>query len=571
MPVRRPLPTLLFAAMLAVAGCGATRDATPAPSAASLVPSEAPTAAATDVPFVPTAFPPDGSSCDQPGYTGEIGRITAPDARTITFALCRPDGAFLARLAHPSLGIVDAAALAALAADPAGAASIAGAGPYRITAWNADNVRLERVGTATRDAASATVILRWAADPGARLAALRAASVDGIDQPSAAGMDAVATSPQLVAAERPGLATAYLGFGRGAGFGALAVRAAVATGIDRTTVLAAFPPGSSVADRMAPCQVPAGCDSAAFPAYDAPAAAAAIKASKLDLTATWPLHVPDAPVPGLPDPAGTAAALKAQLAADLGLQLAVDVMPLATFRSQEAAGTLDGLYLDGFASAVQDAAAFLDPLVTDAPGGLPAKRSPGVAALLAAAAVATDAPSRTAALVRAGTTLRNALPVVPLVHAGSVAIFRADVASVAVAPLGDDPVGAMTAADRRQVVFVGATAPGGGWCGDQPSTDAYRLCGLVSSGLYGDDAGALVPVPRLASSCAPDPDTSTWTCQLRAVRDGAGRTLDAGDVVATFRAMWDVADPVHALAAPGSFSAWQALFGGFLNTTATTP
>ena len=568
MTLPRPLPTLVLAAIL-VAGCGPAPDTTPAPSGPASLASATPAPAATDVPFSSTAWPFDGSACGQPGYTGRIGRISAPDARTVTFTLCAPDGAFLARLAHPSLGIVDAAALDALAKDPAAGRTVAGAGPYRIAAWSTDNVRLERVGTAGIDARSPTVILRWAADPAARSAALLAAAVDGIDAAAAGDVEAVATSPELVVVPRPGLATAYLGFGRGAAFDALSVRGSVAAGVNRATLLATFPAGSSAADHVAPCVVPAGCSANAFPAYNAPAAAASLKASGINLRTAWPLHVPDAPVPGLPDPAGTAAALRDQLAADIGLQLRVDVMPLATFRSSEAAGTLDGLYLDGFLAAVPDAAAFVAPLVTDAPRSLPARRSTGVKALLASAAAATDAAKRSKLLVAAANKLRAALPVVPLAHAGSAAIFRSDVTGVAVSPLGDDPLGAMAAADRRQVVFVGASAPAGGWCGDQPSPDGYRLCAMVTSGLYGFDTGSLVPVPRLASSCAPDPDTVTWTCRLRPVRDAAGRSLDAGDVVATFRAMWDAASPQHAAAAPGAFAAWQALFGGFVNATAT--
>ena len=564
----RTLPTLAIAAILVLAGCGPAPDGTPAPAGSGAVSSGGPTPVATDVPFAPTAWPFGGSACDQPGYTGEIGRITATDARTVTFALCAPDGAFLARLAHPSLGIVDAAALGSLATDPATATTIAGAGPYRIAAWGTDNVRLERVGSATGDAASATVILRWLADPAARAAALLAASVDGIDAPAAGDVDTVATSPELSVVARPSLATAYLGFGRGAGFGSLPVRRAIASGVNRASLLAAFPAGSAAADHLAPCEVPSGCTGTPFPGFNGPASAAAMKLVGLDLSATWPLHVPDAPVPGLPDPAGIAAALRDQLGADIGLQLAVDVMPLATFRKREAAGTLDGLYLDGFAVAIPDAAAFLEPLVTDAPHGLPARRAAGVAALLATAAARTDAASRGDALTRAASKMRASVPVIPLAHAGSATIFRSDVSGVDVAPLGEDALGAMTAGDRHQVVFLQATAPAGGWCGDQPSTDAYRLCALVTSGLYGFGAGSLVPVPRLASDCAPDPDTTTWTCHLRTAHDAAGRTLDAGDVVATFRAMWDAASPQHATAAPGSFSAWESLFGGFADLNA---
>ncbi len=88
-----------------------------------------------------------GTACGGEGYHGEMGRIEAPDARTVVFTLCEPDGAFLGKLAHPALGILDAAAIERLAADPGTATSLAGTGPYRIDAWTpGENVRLALAG-----------------------------------------------------------------------------------------------------------------------------------------------------------------------------------------------------------------------------------------------------------------------------------------------------------------------------------------------------------------------------------------------------------------------------------------
>ena len=78
------------------------------------------------------------------------GRIEATEARTVVFTLCAPDGAFLSRVAHPALGILDAATIAELATNPDSARSLAGTGPYRIDHWTpGQNVRLVRAGDAS--------------------------------------------------------------------------------------------------------------------------------------------------------------------------------------------------------------------------------------------------------------------------------------------------------------------------------------------------------------------------------------------------------------------------------------
>jgi ABC-type transport system substrate-binding protein len=564
MPVPRRILALSLVAVVAVTGCGQPPQGTPTPSTPTTVAS--PTPPLVDVPFTPSAWPATGSACDIVGYAGRMGRVEALDARTVRFTLCASDGAFLARLAHPSLGIVDAAALARLAADPATARDVAGRGAYQVVEWGADDVVLGRVGAASAGATAPTVILRWAADPAARGAALQAATVDGIDAPAAAALDGISTQPELTLVPRPALATAFLGFGRDAAFATAGVRRAIAGGIDRTALVsAALPAGSDPADHLAPCAVAAGCAGAAFPAFNAPASSAALKAAGFPLGTTWPLHVPDAPVPGLPDPAGTAAAVQAQLTANLGLRTTVDVMPAAAFRQQVDAGTLAGLYLDGVATEVADASAFFEPLFVTAADSTAASRGAGIPALLAAASSTTEPAAREAALGRASTALSAAAPIVPLAHPGGETVFRTDVTGVAVSPYGADPLGAATAADRGQVVFMQASAPPGGWCGNQPSQDAYRLCGLETEGLYTFAPGTLIPIPGLATACQPSAEALVWTCRLREARTAGGLELDAGDVLATFRAMWDASSPQHA-AAPGAFGAWTALFGAFAGT-----
>ncbi len=521
--------------------------------------------ATTDEPFRTASWPASGSACDRPGYTGLLGRIEATAVRTVRFTLCRPDAAFLARLAHPALGILDTTSLDRLAADRSSATALAGSGPYRIDHWTpGDNVRLVRVAPdPSPDTRADTIVLRWSADPAVRTNALQSAAVDGIDDPGSAALDRIATLPELTVTPRVGLAMTYLAFGRGPGFGRVAVRRAIAHALDRDAlVAAAFPAGSVTPTHVAPCAIPDACDGKGWYEFNGPAAAAALAAAGFDLASSYQLHIPDQPLPGLPDPGGVAAAVQTQLASSIGMRVEIDTMPAADYGSALAAGSLDGLYLGGVTSPVPDAGVFLEPLFGHDVNGMPARRAGSVADDLDAAAATTERPSRMAAFTHANDTIRDLAVIVPLANPGSVAVFRSDVKGVATAPLGLDPLAATTPADRKQVVFMQSTEPRGAYCGDQSSDDAYRLCALASEGLYGLDVETLAPVPRLAQRCTPNSDASVWTCRLRAsvtFQDGA--SLDAGDVLASFVAQWDESQPLRR-SDTASFGAWDALFGG---------
>ena len=237
MPTRRPASwavVLITVAVLAACDAGpvvtgppAVGNPTPAPSAGSPGPSEAP--------FSRASWPASGSACGTEGYTGNLGRIEATEARTVVFTLCAPDGAFLSRVAHPALGILDAATIAELATNPDSARSLAGTGPYRIDHWTPGRTSGSS-GPATRP--RPTPGSRRSSSPGPttrrqRTIGLQSATVDGIDAPGPADLDRIATLPELAVYPRDGLATAYLGFGTGAGLGKVAVRRALAGALDR--------------------------------------------------------------------------------------------------------------------------------------------------------------------------------------------------------------------------------------------------------------------------------------------------------------------------------------------------
>ena len=201
-------------------------------------------------------------------------------------------------------------------------------------------------------------------------------------------------------------------------------------------------------------------------------------------------------------------------------------MPAAELAAGVAEGTLDGLYLGGVRSALADPSGFLEPLFGESATGTAATRAKGVREALADAAQETSPAAREAAFAAANDAVRSTAAIIPLAHAGATVAYRADVAGVAVSPLGVDPVGTFGPGDRRQLVVMGESEPAGAWCAVDPSPGALRLCALVTPGLYAFDGATLEARAALASRCTASPEARTWTCRLRedlAYSDGATR------------------------------------------------
>lgn len=573
----RLLPALL-ATLAVAAGCSLLPGPTPTPSAP---PASGPVAAATppaasDRPFTPTAWPAAGTACTtippdeanpsaDPAAIGPLlGRVEAVSEHVVRFTLCRPDGAFPARLTNPALGILDATGVEAVEHDPLLARTVAGAGAYRVRTWLPGlDVQLERVGDARPGARPPVIVLRWSPDPAARGAALVDAAVDGIDGPDASSVATFDTIPEIAITGRPEPATAYLGFGTGASVGVQAFRLAVAKAIDREAlVTATFPRGSVVAEHLAPCGAVNGCAGVAWHELNAPAAVNALAKSKVDPATAIGLTIPDAPIPGLSDPAGVAAAIAAQAKDTLGLTLVIHAVPAADLAAAIAEGTVEDLFLGAVTSPVADAAGYLEPVFGPGLDTTAGRRAPDIAGDLATAAATGISAIRATALAAASDTLRAAVVLVPLAHTGTAAAFRADVKGATAGPLGADPLGAMRPADRRQLVFMGTAEPAAAWCGVASDASSVRLCGLTTPGLLALDAATGAVVPSLAIRCVPNDEATTWSCRLRSdIAFSDGTRLDAADVVATIRALADPAGALRGALPATAFSGFDALLG----------
>ena len=447
-----------------------------------------------------------------------------------------------------------------------------GTGPYRLERWDrGSEISLARNDTYWGEPAkNERVIVRWDERSAQRASELQGATVDGIDDIAPADVAAIGDDVGLKLLPRPGLETFYVGLSGTGPFGDERVRRALAMGIDREKLTESFfPPGSVVASQYTPCAIPNGCAGDPWYEFDPTQAKELLAASGLQDGFDTTIHYPDAPTAGIPDPAGIAAALQAQLLDNLGVRTTLVAEPAATYLADLDAGKLDGIHLSSGGAAYPDVSAYLDPRF--GPGASKALGKPfaDIGKALASGRATTNAAQRTAAYKKANDLIRAHAPMIPIAAAASSAGFRADVDGAGVSPLRLERFADMVPGDRRQLVWVTASRAARPVLRGRDGPG--RRAGLRTAHRWAVPvrrrAGA-APIPALASSCTPNAAATVWTCNLRTgVRFHDGATLDAGDVVTSFAAQWDADHPLHA-GHDGTFAQFGASFGGFLHAPA---
>lgn len=579
-PKRSPLLALLATAGILVAACSGS--ATPTPAAPSVAPSAAPSVAPSQAPsaapFTGMTYPTAGTvdcaakTYNGTAYTGQIKQIKALDANTVEFDLCQPDVAFLSKIAVNSFAIQQKDWLAKALADGSYLDQPNGTGPYTLQEWvKGDHMTFAANpnywGTAP---VAPTAILRWSTEAAQRLTELQAGTVDGIDNPGADDFAKIQADSTLKLDPREGLNVFYLGMNvLDKPWDNEKVRQAIAIGIDRQRLVDNFyPPGSTVATHFVPCAIPGGCEGPEWPAYDP------VKAKQLLADAGYPngfttkIQMRDVVRPYLPNPKEVATDIQAQLKKNLNITATIDIQESATYIDNNSAGKLDGLFMLGWSVDYPDVTDFLDFHFGSGSGKLFGKPFPDIVAALGAGNSTADQAARNTAYAQANTLLAQHVPMVPIAHGGSAAVFKADVQGAYADPFAQEQLNLMTPGTRNQIVFMQNAEPNSLYCADETDGETLRACSQIEETLYGFKAGTTDLEPRLAQSCTPNTDLSVWTCTLRSgVKFDDGSILDANDVVTTFAAQWDVQNPLHK-GRTGAFDFFSGFFGGFLNQPA---
>jgi ABC-type transport system substrate-binding protein len=404
----------------------------------------------------------------------------------------------------------------------------------------------------------------WNADPRHRLADLVAGSIDGMDRVRIGDEAKISANPDLVLMPTVGLATAFLGINaRTVPFDDPSVREAVALGIDRQALVdAAFPSGSTVARYLTPCSVPHGCRGTAFPEVDRPAAKDLLDQAGFP-TFTTTIAYADAPSSYLPNPAAAAENLRSQLA-EIGITATLKPQPADALIAAVDSGKSPGLFLLGTVARMPDVTEFLERNVGSGAGRFGGVDRSLTAALKKAATAVSD-DDRAPAYTAVNDALRRTVPLVPLAHPGWNVAYRSDVAAAHTSPLASERFAAMTPGDRRQIAWAQATEPESLYCADEDEADTLRACAQIGESLYAYEPGEASLLPALATDCQTPKPLTTWTCTLRRrVVFHDGSRLDAADVVMSFAAQWDAANPLHR-GRTGDFRPFLERFRGFLN------
>jgi peptide/nickel transport system substrate-binding protein len=567
--------SLVVLASLLLAACAPAATEAPATMAPA---TEAPAteAPATEAPAEPTPIPDvgiatfDGTSLSVPAeecngdYIGAVQSVVATDDSTVTFTLCRPDPAFLSKIAfspfaiYPSEWLESASGTSDLLEKPIGT------GAYVVSEWN----RGESITFTTNPnywgepAEAETLVFRWSAESAARLLELQSGTVDGIDNVGPEDFDTVRGDANLALVERPALNVFYVGMTNTfAPFDNQGVRQAIAMGIDRQRIVDNFyPAGSEVASHFTPCAIPNGCTGDAWYDFDVDAAKAALAEAGFPDGFSTKLYYRDVVRGYLPNVNTVAQDIQAQLLENLNIDAEIVVMESGAFIDASGTGQLDGLYLLGWGADYPHITNFLDYHFGAANPQFGNQSDTYTNLLVEGAQIGIPADAESI-YVEANNAIREFVPMVPIAHGGSATAYRADVTNPQASPLTNEYFPVSDPGGRDVFVWMQNAEPISMFCADESDGESLRACEQVTEALYAYVVNGTDTEPALAESCTPNDDLTVWTCVLRAgVTFSDGTTLDAADVVATFNMGLNIDSPTHA-GNTGTFFYYDYLWG----------
>ena len=344
----------VLSAMLAltlVAGLVMSCAGPPAAEAPTVAPTEAPVAAPTEAPE-PTEAPSEPAETFEPLVISapcadnKMKEIAALDEMTVQFTLCKPDPAFLAKVAftpfyiQPREWIEETGGTGELLEQPIGT------GPYMLERWDrGDSITYKRFDDYWGEPAKTeTLVFRWAAEGAARLLELQAGTVDHITKLSPDDYEAVQGNPDLQFLPVPNPNILYLAMTNTfEPWNNVKMRQAIALGIDRQRIVDNFfPAGSVVASHFTPCSIPNACQGEEWYEFDAEAARALLDEVGLPDDYKTAIYYRDVFRVYLPEPGLVAVEIQTQLRENLGIEADVVVMESGEFIDESTNGRLDG-------------------------------------------------------------------------------------------------------------------------------------------------------------------------------------------------------------------------------------
>ena len=562
---------LVIASVLSACGGAPVTEAPPVVTEPPEVePTEMP---ATEAPMTeaPATEAPayDGMSvaaadCD---YGGKISSIEAVDQFTVVFNLCKPDPAFLAKVAFTPFGIQPSEYIESTGGGGEILEGPIGTGPYVLENWaRGDSITYTRFDDYWGEPAIAeTAVLRWGTEGAARLLELQSGTVDLITNVSPDDFETVSNDPNLQLNVDPNPNVFYLGMtNTHPPFDNILVRQAVAMGIDRQRIIDNFyPEGSEVPGYFTPCSIPNGCEGDPWYDFDPEAAQALLAEAGFPDGFDTSIYYRDVFRVYLPEPGLVAVELQTQLRDNLGINAEVVQMESGEFIAESGAGNLAGFHLLGWGADYPHVTNFLDFHFGEANTQF-GTSYPEVYEHLQEASQIGDIAEAAPLYANANNALREQVPMVPIAHGVSADAALASLGGLHARPFGAYVFSLLDPGDDTLVVMQNAE-PISLYCADETDGESLTACQQVVETLYDYELDSGETVPELATSCEPNEDTTVWTCALReGVKFHDGSDFDANDVVASWAAGIDAENPNHT-GNTGTFFYYEYLWDSFIN------
>ncbi len=503
-------------------------------------------------------------NCD---YGGKIKSIEATDQFTVTFTMCRPDPAFLAKAAFTPFGIQPEEYLNKTKGGGAILDHPIGTAPFKLEQWSrGDSIIMKRFDDYYGDKPPfETLVFRWSDSGAGRLVELRAGTVDQITNLSPDDFESVQNDESLTFLPVANPNILYLAMTNTfEPFDKLEVRKAIAMGIDRQRIVDNFyPGGSEVASHFTPCSIVNGCAGDAWYDYDPEAARALLAEAGYPDGFKTKIYYRDVFRGYLPEPSLVAVEFQTQLRDNLGIDAEVVVMESGQFIDESTNGRLDGLYLLGWGADYPHVTNFLDFHFGASYHGF-GDPLPEIYKILEQASTIGNDEAAQPLYAQANNAIRTLVPMVPIAHGASASAAGAYVENAHFRPFGA-PLFALVDPGKDTFVFMQNAEPISLYCADETDGESLAACQQLVEPLfeYAIDSGAVEP--RLATECSANDDATVWTCSLRqGVKFHDGSDFDANDVVASWAAGIDAKNPNHT-GNTGTFQYYASLWDALMN------
>ena len=514
-----------------------------------------------------SAFTGTSVSAPDCSYGGKVKSIEATDRLTVKFTLCKPDPAFRAKAAFTPFGVQPAAHLDATGGGGDILANPIGTGPWKLEKWaRGDSVILKRFDDYWGEKPPyETLVIRWSDSGAGRLIELRAGTVDQITNISPDDFDSVRNDSSLKFIPVANPNVLYLAMTNTfPPFDNLDVRKAIAMGIDRQRIVDNFfPVGSEVASHFTPCSIDNGCEGESWYPFDIAKAKEHLAKAGLADGFKTKLYFRDVFRGYLPEPGLVAVEFQTQLRDNLGIEADVVVMESGEFIDESTGGRLSGFYLLGWGADYPHVTNFLDFHFSgeNPQYGTP---HPEIFKVLEEASTIAVLAQAKPLYEKANNAIKALVPMVPIVHGASASAALAGVDNAHFRPFGA-PLFHRTDPHKDTFVFMQNAEPISLYCADETDGESLAVCQQIVEPLlgYAIDSGATEP--RVATGCTANADSSVWECTLRdGVKFHDGSTLDANDVIASWAAGIDAANPNHK-GNTGAFEYYSYLWDGLIN------